>query len=164
MRAQPLALLIICFIALFSSFIYSFFYPTVSPFINLPLTIITIIFFLFGVIGFGFLSFLPHIFLGLNLGATKNALIFLYLLPISIATYAGIKFGFLIQQDFEKKEYFLDKSKIIVYLIIFAILISLAIEFLQPIIFNLDIWPKDLLGLNIQETDTKSLFDILRQR
>lgn len=163
MRAQPLALLIICFIALFSSFIYSFFYPTISPFNTIPLTIITISFFLFGVIGFGFLSFLPHIFLGLNLGANKNALIFLYLLPISIATYAGIKLGFLIQQDFEKKEYFIEKSKIIVYLIVFAILISLTIEFLQPIIFNLDIWPKDLLGLNIEDSDATTMFDIFRQ-
>lgn len=163
MKAQVIALLIICFIALFSSFIYSFFYPTATTIINLPLTIITIIFFLFGIIGFGFLSFIPHIFLGLSLGASKNALIFLYIFPIAIATYAGIKLGYLAQKDFEKKEYFLSQTKKIIYFFAIAITLSLIIEIGQPIIFNMELWPKDLLGLNMKEGDITSVFDILKR-
>ncbi len=163
MKAQPLALLILCFIALLASFIYSFFYPIVTPFNSFPLTLITIIFFLFGIIAFGFFSFVPHIFLGLSLGAEKNALIFVYLIPIFIATYAGLKLGYLIQQDFEIKEYFLEKSKKIVYLLILAIIISLVIEAILPIILNMDIWPKDLMGLNIDGKNAGNMFDLIKK-
>ncbi len=163
MRAQPLAILIISFIALFGSFIYSFFYPITTVFSTLPLTILTIVFFLFGIIAFGLFSFVPHLFLGLSLGADKNALIFFYFLPIAIATYAGVKLGFLIQRDFEVKEYFLEKTKPIIYLFIIAIVLSLIIETALPILLNMELWPKDLLGLNIEGRNATNIFDIFKQ-
>jgi len=163
MKAQPLALLILCFITLFACFIYSFFYPIVTPLNTFPLTLITILFFLFGIIAFGFFSFVPHAFLGLSLGAEKNALIFVYLIPIFIATYAGIKLGYLIWQDFEVKEYFLENSKKLIYLFLLAIVISIIIETALPLILNMDLWPKDMLGLNLNGKNAQNMFDLLKK-
>lgn len=163
MKARALALLIISFIALFASFAYSIFMPTYTLFTIYPLTIMTLIFFLFGIIGFGYLVFLPHIYLGLPMGAEKNALIFVYFLPIALATYAGIKIGQSIEEDFKIKEYLTKKeNKNIIYTFIIAIVSSIFIEASLPILFNMELWPKDLLGLNIEGKNAENIFDIFR--
>jgi len=154
MDKKPLALLLICLIVLFTSFLYSVFNPTQNFFSSLPLTIIVLIAFIFGILFFGLISFVPHIFLGLSLGAQKNAVIFIYFFPVMIATYAGVKLGSALIDDFNKKSYFLGKGKSVLILLIVAIVIAIAIEYALPLISTLDLWPKDLFGLSIEKQET----------
>ncbi|MFA5763583.1 MAG: hypothetical protein WC915_02120 [archaeon] len=154
MNKKALAFLLICTIVLLLSFIISFFIPMTNFIGNYPLTILTLLFFFFGVIGFGFISFIPHALLGLSLGSNKNALIFLYAAPIMLATYAGLKFGSVLLDDFNNKKYFLTEIKPIITFVIIAIVLSLVIELALPIIISGDLWPKDLFGMTISEGDS----------
>jgi hypothetical protein len=164
LNAKALGILILCFIALFASFAYSFFEPIYTQITVFPLTIMTILFFAFGLIFFGYLAFLPHIYLGLTMGAEKNALIFVYFLPIALATYVGVKIGTSIEEDFKLNEYLSSrKNKSLIQLLIFAILLSVFIEVALPIILNMQIWPEDLLGLKIEGRNVENIFDILKR-
>lgn len=154
MDNKALAFLLICIIAFLLSFIISFFNPITNFIGHYPLTILTLLFFFFGAIGFGFISFIPHILLGLSLGSNKNALIFLYSAPIMIATYAGLKLGSVLLDDFNKKKYFLEELRPIITLIFIAIIISVAIEMALPIIISGQLWPEDLFGLNIEQGES----------
>ena len=127
------------------------------------LTILTLLFFFFGAIGFGFISFIPHILLGLSFGSNKNALIFLYLAPIMLATYAGLKLGSALLDDFNNKKYFLTEIKPVITFIIIAIALSLVIELALPLIISGELWPKDLFGMTISQGDSiTDLFSDLR--
>jgi hypothetical protein len=154
MDKKALALLLICTIALLMSFIISFFIP-INNFIGYyPLTILTLLFFFFGAIGFGFVSFIPHILLGLSFGSNKNALIFIYLAPILLATYAGLKLASALLDDFNNKKYFLTEIKPIITFIIIAIALSLLIELTLPLIISGELWPKDLFEMNISQGES----------
>jgi len=98
---------------------------------------------------FGYLSFVPHILFGLALGAEKNAAIFIYLLPIAIATYAGAKLGVALEADFRKQKYFLNEGKKILGLLALSLVIAFAIEVAMPIIISY--LPQDLWGMSVKE-------------
>ena len=161
MQARTMALFLVSLIALFASFAYSFYYPTFNGFISIPITIMIITFFLFGALGFGYLSFVPHIFLGLAMGASRNALLFVYLIPILFATYAGVKLGSSLTDDFRLKDYFTNNGKVIITFLLLAIIIAIIIEFSLPIIMNMHLIPEDLLGLHINTLNTGNIFDLL---
>ena len=108
MDEKALSMTIFTLLGLLAAFTYSFFDPTLillGSEIKLPISIFTILNFFFGTIFFGYLAFLPAILMGLNLGAQKNAAIFLYIIPIVISTYAGTKLGFGIEKILEKDNY-----------------------------------------------------------
>ncbi len=117
----------------------------------------TVGYFLAGVAFFGYFAFIPSIFLGLQLGAEKNAAIFLYVIPLILATYAGTKLGFVLQDDFLNKKNYMEHVKIIAIIFIFAIILALAIEMSLPTI--LEYWPKDFLGMNV--TQGKSVGNLI---
>jgi len=149
MDLRALAFLFLCLIALLISFACSFFYPIPTFFSEVPFTLLTIGFFLFSALLFGYLSFVPGILMGLSLGAQKNAAILLYLPPIFFATYAGTLLGSALMNDFKVKEYFLGRGKTVLLLLIIAIILALVIELSLPTLIEL--WPKDLFGMNIQK-------------
>jgi len=151
MEKKTLALLLISLVALLASFALSFLQPMNNTFVGLPLTVLVLAFFLFGVVGFGFLSFVPHIFLGLAMGAQKNATIFIFLAPIILATFAGIKLGTSLLDDMQIKKYFLEEWKTILLPLVIALALAITIEFTLPIIIQMQLWPEDLLGMNMQE-------------
>jgi hypothetical protein len=134
-------------IALLLSFSYSYFNPVETFFFEIPLTIGTIGYFLSGIMFFGYFAFLPSIFFGLQLGAEKNAAIFLYIVPTIIATYAGTKLGFVLQDDFFKKKNYMQEIKLIALLLVISIIIAFALEQAMPTI--IEYWPKDFLGMNV---------------
>jgi hypothetical protein len=162
---KALALLLACLIALLGSFIFGFLTPVETFLGNYPITILIIIFFFFGVIGFGFISFIPHLLLGFALGTKKNAILFLYLAPIVLATYAGLKLGSVLLDDFNKKKYFLEEGKSILIFLGIALIIAITIEFTLPIIIETQLWPDETLGMSIErpESLTESLEDLKRQ-
>jgi len=149
MDLKALALTMVSLIVLLSAFAYAYFNPTITIFAELPFTVMIIGYFLCGIAFFGYFAFLPAIFLGLQLGTEKNAALFLYILPTIIATYAGTKLGFALQEDFNKKNNFMTVGKKILILFIIAIILALAIELTLPSI--VEYWPKDFLGLNVVE-------------
>jgi hypothetical protein len=144
-------------ILLLLGFVYSYFFPLPNVFQEIPLTGVVSGFFLAGTIFFGYLAFIPAIFFGLQLGADRNAAIFLYIIPSLIATYAGTKIGFALQRDFMKKKNFMDVMKISLQLFIMAIILALIMETITPYI--MEIWPKDLFGLNVVKG--KSAFSLI---
>jgi len=146
-------------IVLLASFAYSFFVPTSTFFSEIPFTVTTIGYFLAGILFFGYFAFIPSIFFGLQLGAEKNAAIFLYIIPSIISTYAGTKLGFLLQEDFMKKKSFLKELKQILILFVIAIIIAFIIENALPVIIEL--WPKeDFMGLKlIQGNNAANMLD-----
>lgn len=147
METKPLAMVMIMVICLLAGFAYSYFNPMQTFFFDVPFTGVAIGFFLAGIVFFGYLAFLPAIFFGLQLGADKNAAIFLYIIPLVLATYAGAKLGFALQEDYAKKRNFIaDGKKILIMVAVFALL-AIAIELALPILMEL--WPKDLFGLNV---------------
>ncbi len=154
MDKKALALLLICLIALLGSFIYGFVSPVETFLGNYSIIILVLIFFFFGIIAFGFLSYIPHFLLGLGLGTQKNAIIFLYLIPIIMATYSGLKLGAILFDDFNRKKYFLKEGKNIITLIILAIIIAIAIEQLLPLIMEINIWPQDTLGMKLERPES----------
>ena len=148
MEKKPLAFLLVSLIALFATFLYSFFNPFPTFFSQLPFALLIIGFFLFGTLAFGYLSFVPHIFLGLAMGAEKNAILFVYLVPIIIATYAGAMLGAALGKDFNRKKYFLGDGKKVLTLLIVAIILTIAIDLALP--YVIQYWPQDIMGLSIK--------------
>ena len=146
---RALALVLISAIALLLGFSYSYYNPIATGFSEIPFTIIAIIYFLSGILFFGYLAFFPSILFGLQLGAEKNAAIFLYIIPILISTYAGTKLGFILQEDFFNKKNYLEHIKTIATIFIIAIILAFIVEVSLPYI--LDFWPKDFLGMNVAQ-------------
>jgi len=146
---RALALVLISLIVLLLGFTYSYYFPTQTFFVEIPFTMTAIGYFLSGIVFFGYLAFLPSVFLGLQLGAEKNAAIFLYIIPLIISTYAGTKLGFILQDDFFNKKNYMEHIKIIAGLFILAIILAYAIEASLPYI--LEYWPKDFLGMNVTQ-------------
>ena len=109
---------------------------------------------------YGYFAFIPHVFFGLALGSQRNAAIFVYLLPIILATYAGIKFGSALMDDLLNKKYFLTEGKSILILLTLAIVSAVAIELFMPTIIEM-IWIEDYYGL--QMTDSGSTGDLIGQ-
>ncbi|MDD3159879.1 MAG: hypothetical protein PHQ98_02850 [Candidatus ainarchaeum sp.] len=126
---------------LFISFIIAFFLfnenQIIFNFSTLPLTFITLAFFIFGIVAFGYLSFIPSILIGVSFGSQKNILLLLYLVPITLASFAGISLGQNLKNDFDKKDVFFKNWKSILILIIIALIISISIDLFLPTIINL---------------------------
>jgi hypothetical protein len=163
MNKKVLALFLICVISLLISFLFSFFYPSINLFGEYPLTILTILFFIFGFLGFGLIAFIPHIILGISFGTMKNGLIMAYFPPLLLASYAGIKFGILLLDDFNKKKYFLSEIKPIIMMILIAIILALVIEVSLPIVLNESFWPTNFFGFSFDQNvgSSYSAFDEL---
>ncbi|OQA31114.1 MAG: hypothetical protein BWY55_00640 [archaeon ADurb.Bin336] len=155
MDEKALSMTIFTLLGLLAAFTYSFFDPTLillGSEIKLPIIIFTILNFFFGTIFFGYLAFLPAILMGLNLGAQKNAAIFLYIIPIVISTYAGTKLGFGIEKDFWKKDNYLPTIKKIFGILFIAIIIAIIIELALPHLIQF--WPKGTGELGLEQGET----------
>lgn len=159
MDKKALALVLVSMIILLASFAYSFFTPTSTFFSEIPFTVTIIGYFLAGILFFGYLAFIPSIFFGLQLGAEKNAAIFLYIVPSIISTYAGTKLGFLLQEDFMKKKAFIRELKKILILFVISFILAITIENALPAI--IEFWPKeDFVGLKlIQGNNAANMVD-----
>lgn len=154
MDEKSLSMTVFTLCGLLAAFAYSFFYPTTLIFgveSQLPISILTILNFLFGTIFFGYAAFIPAILFGLQLGAQKNAAIFLYMIPILISTYAGVKLGFMLEADFWGKKNFLKTIKTIATILIVAIIVAIIIEVALPSIVSF--WPSDV-GIEMQDGET----------
>lgn len=147
MDKRALAITMLSMMALFAAFAYSYFIPTTTFFADIPFTLTTIGYFLSGIAFFGYFAFIPSIFFGLQLGTEKNVAIFLYIIPTLIATYAGAKLGFLLQDDFNKKNNFMQHWKKIALMLVVSICLALIAETVLPMIIEL--WPKDFMGLSL---------------
>jgi hypothetical protein len=152
MEKKPLALVLMMLIAILTAFTFSYLDPTTTVFGEVPLTITVLAFFLAGTIYFGYFAFIPGILFGLDLGATKNAAIFLYIFPLIIATYAGTLFGFVTEEDFKKKKNLTTELKTTVILLVISIILALIIEMGIPMLTEM--WPKDFFGMNLIEGKT----------
>jgi len=82
------------------------------------------------------------------MGAEKNAILFVYLVPIIIATYAGAMLGAALGKDFNRKKYFLGDGKKVLTLLIVAIILTIAIDLALP--YVIQYWPQDIMGLSIK--------------
>jgi len=153
-------MLLIAMICLLGGFTYSYFTPSPNFFVEIPFTGVTIAAFLAGTIFFGYLAFIPMLLFGFQLGADKNAAIFLYFIPSLIATYAGTKMGFALQADFLKKRNVMFDMKIIIFLIIVAVALAFIVEISLPMI--IEYWPKEALGLSVVE-GKNNLFGLMEQ-
>lgn len=142
-------MLLIAMGCLLGGFAYSYTTPAPNFFAEIPFTGVTIAAFLAGTIFFGYLAFIPMLLFGFQLGADKNAAVFLYFIPLLIATYAGTKMGFALQADFMKKRNVIKDMKIIIFLIVIAVAIALVVELSLPTIIEL--WPKEIFGLSVVE-------------
>ena len=151
MEIKPIAFLLISLICLLLALAYSFFYPAPNFLGTVPFVLVVLAFFFFGVLAFGYLAFIPHIFYGLALGANKNAAIFLFFIPIVLATYAGTTLGSALEKDFKVKKYFLADGKKVLILLIIAIVLAIAAELALPTIISM--WPSDLFGLSIKQNE-----------
>lgn len=87
------------------------------------------------------------------MGTKKNVIIFIYITPIIIATYAGLKLGSILMDDFNKKKYFLENGKNIIALIAIAIIMAITIEIILPLIIEIQLWPDDMLGMNLERPE-----------
>ena len=146
-------------LGLLAAFTYSYFFPTTFLFgteSQIPLSVLIILNFFFGVIFFGYLSFIPALLIGLQLGAQKSALIFLYIFPLLISTYAGTKLGFMLESDFWGGKNYLKVIKTVIVLLIISLLIATIIENLIP--FIIEYWPKDT-GFTVEES--QNFMDLL---
>ncbi|MDD4250958.1 MAG: hypothetical protein PHX27_02085 [Candidatus ainarchaeum sp.] len=164
MDKKALIFLVICLITLLSSYIISFLNPMPNFIGQYPLITIILICFFFGTIFFGFVSFIPHALIGLALGAKKNSIIFLYIIPIILATYAGLKLGSILFDDFNRKKYFLQEGKNILALLLGAIILALVIEIALPLILEMQLWPQDSFGMTLEKPEnvTKAL-EVLKE-
>ena len=152
MDAKIIFITLLCAMALFGGFAYSYFAPTENLFPQMPFPLVAVIFFISGVVFFGLLSFIPVLLFGMQLGAGKNAVIFLYLIPSLFSIFAGTKLGILLLDDFRSKKTFLKEGRKILILFVVAIALSFAVELALPYI--VEFWPKDFLGLNISEGES----------
>ena len=148
MEVKTIALFLVSLIALLISFGIGFFYPLNNFFSFVPISLGVVGFFLFGAAMYGYFAFIPHIFFGLAHGSTKNAAIFVYLLPIILATYAGIKFGNALMDDLLNKKYFLTEGKSILILFAIALVSGIAIELFMPTIIDM-LWIEDYWGMQM---------------
>ena len=160
MEVKTLGLFLVSLIALFIAFGIGFFFPLNNFFSIVPISLAVIGFFLFGAAMYGYFAFIPHVFFGLALGSQRNAAIFVYLLPIILATYAGIKFGSALMDDLLNKKYFLTEGKTIIILLAFAMISAVAIELFLPTLIEI-LWIEDYWGL--QMTDSGSTSDLIGQ-
>ncbi len=154
MNQKALSMMVFTLFGLFSAFVYSYYFPITLLFgieSQIPISILTILNFFFGVIFFGYLSFIPAILIGLQLGAEKNVVVFFYIIPLVISTYAGSKLGFMLEADFWGKKNYLKAMKSIVTILIVALIIALVIEAIIPYIIQL--WPSDT-GFVVKESKT----------
>jgi hypothetical protein len=161
MDSKVVSMVAFTFLGLLAAFTYSYFYPTTFIFgaeSQIPLSILIILNFFFGVIFFGYLAFIPALIIGLQLGAQKNALIFLYIFPLLISTYAGTKLGFMLENDFWGKKDYLKVIKTVIGILIIALIIAILIENLVPLI--IEYWPNNT-GFNVQEN--QSVMDLFNQ-
>jgi hypothetical protein len=94
----------------------------------------------------------------LQLGAEKNAVIFFYIIPIVISTYAGSKLGFMLEADFWGKKNYLKTMKSIVTILVVGLIIALVIEAIIPYIIQL--WPSDT-GFVVEKS--QSVMDLLNE-
>lgn len=152
-------LVLIAIIALLMGFAFSYFIPTPVGIGDVPFFAMTAGFFLAGTAFFGYLSFIPMLLFGLQVGAERNAAIFLYLIPSILSTYAGTKLGVLLYDDFHRKQLFLEHGKQILVIIVIALVLAIAIEQFLPLIT--EFWPKDFLGMNIEQG--KSVFGLINE-
>lgn len=162
MDEKTLSMTIFALLGLLAAFTYSFFNPTfilLGSEVNLPISIFTMLNFFFGAIFFGYLAFIPAILMGLNLGAQKNASIFLYIIPIIISTYAGARLGFGIEKDFWNKENYLTILKKVIGILSIAIIIAIIIELTLP--YLIQFWPQEIGELGLQEGET--IFDLIQE-
>jgi len=161
MDEKSLSMTIFALFGFLAAFAFSYFYPTTLLFgleNQIPLSVLTILNFFFGAIFFGYLSFIPCILIGLQLGAQKNAAVFLYIFPLVISTYAGARLGFILESDFWGKKNYLKVMKKITTILIIALVIAIVIELTLPFIIQL--WPADT-GLTVQEGQT--VMDLLSE-
>jgi len=148
MEVKTIGLFLVSLIALFIAFGIGFFFPLNNFFSFVPISLAVIGFFLFGAAMYGYFAFIPHIFFGLAHGSTRNAAIFVYLFPIILATYAGIKFGNALMDDLLNKKYFLTEGKSILILFAIALVSGIAIELFMPTIIDM-LWIEDYWGMQM---------------
>ncbi|MBT7241240.1 MAG: hypothetical protein HN878_02005 [Candidatus Diapherotrites archaeon] len=153
MEVKTIALFLVSLIALFIAFGVGFFFPLNNFFSFVPISLAIIGFFLFGAAMYGYFAFIPHVFFGLALGSERNAAIFVFLAPIAIATYAGVKFGNALMDDLLNKKYFLKEGKNILILLIIALVLGIAIELFMPTIIDI-IWMDDYWGMQMKDNGT----------
>ncbi|MCX6803867.1 MAG: hypothetical protein NTY48_04840 [Candidatus Diapherotrites archaeon] len=114
--------------AILLGFAVSYLNPMPNEFAQIPFIMVLMGLFLAGIVFFGCLSIIPALFFGFEMGAEKNAAIFLYL----VNAFA--------------------QWKMILTFLIIALIMATVIEMALPHIIQL--WPKDFLGLNITEGKT----------
>ena len=153
MEAKTLAFFLLSLIILFISFAIGFFFPLNNFFSVVPISLAVIGFFLFGAAMYGYFAFIPHIFFGLALGSERNAAIFIYFIPIAIATYAGVMFGQALMGDLLNKKYFLNEGKSILILLIIALVMGVAIELFMPTLVEM-LWIEDYWGMQMKDSGT----------
>ncbi len=147
MDNRVLTFVLISIIAFLSGFAASYLFPIQTPFVDVPFSVLAIGLILGGAAFFGYLGFIPALLLGLQLGAEKNAAVFIYIAPVILAIYAGTYIGVLINKDFERKEIFAKKAKNIIVIVAIALVISFAVEMAVP--YTVEYWPKDYLGMSV---------------
>jgi len=147
-------------ILMFLAFIYSFFAPAANFLAGTPITFLSLGFFMFGMLGFGYLLPILSILYGLAMGANRDASIFIFLIPIALSAYAGAILGSALKEDFEIKKYFLEEGQVVATLLAVALIMAFAIEVAYPLfIENL---PTDLFGFTFKEgTTATSMMDRL---
>ena len=158
MEKKPLGIMLAGTALLLIAYLYAYFNPITTIYAEIPFPIVIISFFLAGTVFFGYFTFIPLILFGLEMGAQKNAAIFLYLIPAIISAYAGAKFGTTLQEDFNKKRNYIKETKIILAILLTAIVLAVIIEAVLPTIIQL--WPKDFLGMNV--TQGKGIVELIQ--
>jgi len=160
MDKKPLAMTLFTIVLFLATFAYSFFEPlTFFDFSLIPFSIIAASEFVFGALFFGFLAFIPAVLFGFQLGAEKNAAIFLYFIPLAITAYAGSKLGFATMEDLlNQRNLVLDFKKIFLIFLI-GLIIAIAVE--QSIPWIIEVWPKEsVLDVKTGKTTLELLQEI----
>ncbi len=132
MKIKSILLIAISTIALFIGFIYSYLTPTPNFMAGTSLILLTLIFFISGILFFGYLTFIPSAIYGIAIGFSKNPYIFLYSVPIILAIYAGLILGNSIEDDFLQKDYFIPHAKKALFILALAVGAALIIEIILP--------------------------------
>ena len=161
MDPKSLSMTVFTLLGLLAAFTYSYFFPTTFIFgveSQIPLSILTILNFFFGTIFFGYFAFIPALLIGLQLGAQKNAVVFLYIFPILLSTYAGSMLGFMLEADFWGKKNYLKILKRIIVIFIISLILAIAIENVIP--YVIEYWPADT-GFTIQKS--QSILEMLNE-
>ena len=149
MEKKPLAIMLISLISMFLAFIYAFYSPMANFLAGMPLTFLTLGFFMFGFLAFSYTLPLLYIFYGLAMGSNKDASIFVFMIPITLGAYAGAILGTSLEEDFKMRKYFLQDGRTIFTLIAVAIVLAFLLEFIYP--FFIESLPQDLFGFTFKE-------------